>query len=344
MSAPAFSGTAAPDRSRLPVGATLDEGFAVLKRRPRALLGPAVLLHVVPMVAAVLLALLGWLLLGDLPTTTETVRESTFFGDSTLVVRETPILTDGQWVLVGGLAAIAGATVLWFSSAAAGAVIVAARRELGGEPPLAFGDAVRTGLRTAPRLVGLTLIVLAVALVAAVVAFLALRVLYRLAGMPLLGLGLLASLALVAVVATRLALFPVVAVVERRGLASFARTWSLSAGRFWELLGLLALLAVVVTAFSVVASLALEAAFGALNALDSTAGAWALIPYTLLSLLFAVVYVAATFAPMVVAHRRLAAGPVADDASASGAPPVAPALWSSGGGRSSADGAPGDAA
>lgn len=290
----------------LPVGRTLDRGFALIGRRPGSLLVPALVLHLVPLVAAVVLALVGTLLLGDVATTTEQVRESTFFGDSTLETREIAHLTDGQVALVAVLGVLAGVVFAWFSLAGYAAVIRGARRELDGDAPLPLAEALRGALRPVPRLFGLTVVALVVLAVALLVAGLVLLGVYALstplAALVALGFGLVLLYLLI-----RLLLLPVVAVVEGRGLDAFARAWDLSRGRFWTLLGLAALLTVVVTAVNVVATLVLEAAFGALNALDTTIGAWALIPYVGLSLVIGVVFAAAFLAPLVVAHRTIAA-------------------------------------
>lgn len=299
--------TATARASALPVGATLDRGFDLIKRRPRAILVPAVLLHVVPMIAAVLLALLGVLLLGDIETTSEQVRESTFFGDSTLETRDVASLTDGQWITVAILGVVAGLTMIWFTSAAYASMIFAARRADEGKSPLPLGAALRESLRAAPRLFALTLIAFVAVVVAAGLAILLLRSLNRVGGLPLFGAATLALLCAALVIGLRLLLFPVVALVEHRGLDAFARTWRLSAGRFWPLLGLTLLLLVTVTAIYVVVALVLEALFGALNAVDTAVGPWLLVPYAGLLLVLSVIYAAGLLAPLVVAHRGLVA-------------------------------------
>jgi hypothetical protein len=289
----------------LPVGAVVDRGFGLLGRQPRPIVLPALLLHVVAMVAVVLLTLIGSLVLGDVETTSEQVRESTFFGDSTLVTREVATLTDGQWATFAILAAIGGLVVLWLATAAYAAMILAARRVDVGDAPLSSGAALRASLRATPRLFGLALIALAVLGVVGVLGWLVARGLYRTGGLPLMGLGGLAGMAVVLVVGVRLLLVPVVALVEDLGVASFGRTWRLTAGAFWPLLGVTLLLTVVVTAVYVVATLLLEALFGLLNALDTAFGSWLLLPYAALLLVLSVIYAAAFLAPLVVAHREL---------------------------------------
>ncbi|MBF6621711.1 MAG: hypothetical protein ITG02_15975 [Patulibacter sp.] len=298
--------TAPPRPSRLPVGATVDRGFALLGRQARPIVLPALLLHVIALIAVVLLTLAGLLLLGEIETTSEQVRESTFFGDSTLETREVASLTDGQWTTFAILAALGGLIVTWFATAAYAAMILAARRADASAEPLPSGAALRESLRATPRLFGLTLIALVVLAVAGVIGWFVARGLYRAGGLPLMGLGGLAGLALVLVVGVRLLLVPVVALVEQLGVASFARTWRLTAGAFWPLLGLALLLMVVVTAVYVVVTLLLEALFGLLNALDTAFGSWLLLPYAALVLVLSVVYAAAFLAPLVVAHRSLA--------------------------------------
>ncbi len=307
MSVPtAASGPVRPDPAAvpLPVGATLDRGFALLGRHPRPLLVPALLLHLAPLLVAFGLALVGMLLLGDIETVPEQVRESTFFGDSTLETRDVAQLTDGQWAIVVAFGVLAAIAVTWFSLAAYAATIRGAQRAAAGADPLPLGAALRDALRQAPRLFGLTLVALVVLAVGLLIAGLVLLGAYALstplAALVALGVGL----GLVYLL-TRLLLLPVVAVVDARGLAAFSRAWRLTAGRFWTLLGLGALLTVVVMAVNVVATLVLEAAFGVLGALDTTVGTWALIPYVGLSLVIGVVFAAAFLPPLVVAHRTL---------------------------------------
>lgn len=309
-----------PAAAPLPVGSTLDRGFALLGRSPRPVLVPALLLYLMPMLIAVVLAAIGMLLIGHVDTVPEQVRESTFFGDSTLETRDVAHLTDRQVALVVFFAVLAGVAYVWFSVAGYAAMIRGARRALTGAEPLPLRAAVRDALRQAPRLFGLTVVVVLVLAVAALVGGLVLLGCYAvstaLAGVAALGLGVALVYVLI-----RLLLLPVVAVVEERGMDAFRRTWALTAGRFWALLGLAALLAVVVLAVNVVVTLVLEAAFGVLNALDSTIGTWALIPYAGLSLVAGVVFAAAYLAPLVVAHGSLAGGEV-DPRGAAGAPSV----------------------
>lgn len=306
-----------PSAVPLPVGRTLDRGFGLLGRAPRPLLVPALLLYLVPMAITVLLAAIGMLLLGDIDTVSEQVRESTFFGDSTLETREVANLSDGQWAVVGIFGLIAALTFMWFSVAGYAAMIRAARRALVGEGPLPLREALRDALHQAPRLFGLSLLALIVLGVGALVAGLVLLGVYALSSGAAVLVGLGIGLFLVYLM-TRLLLWPVVVVVEGRGVESFARAWRLTDGRFWALLGLGSLLLVVVMAVNVVATLVLEAAFGALNALDTTIGTWALVPYVGLSLVISVVFAAAYLAPLVVAHRTL----VGEGASSSVAPPT----------------------
>lgn len=284
---------------------------------------PALLLYAVPLVLTLVLAAIGMLVIGDVDTVTEQVRESTFFGDSTLENQEVANLTDGQWAVVGIFGLIAAIAFMWFSVAGYAAMIRAARRALVGEDPLPLRDALREALRETPRLFGLSLLALIVLGVGALVAGLVLLGVYALSSAAAVLVGLGFGLFLVYLI-TRLLLWPVVAVVEERGVDSFARAWRLTDGRFWALLGLGSLLLVVVMAVNVVVTLVLEAAFGALNALDETIGTWALIPYVGLTAVISVVFAAAYLAPLVVAHRSLTGDDDGDVAvSAAGmAPPL----------------------
>lgn len=310
-SAPAPTGSD-PTAVPLPVGSTLDRGFALLGRQPRPLLVPALLLYLVPMAITLVLAAVGMLLIGDVDSVSEQVRESTFFGDSTLETREVANLTDGQWAIVGVFGLIAAIAFMWFSVAGYAAMVRGAQRALDGADPLPLREALRDALRQAPRLFGLSLLALIVLAVGALVAGLVLLGVYALSTGAALLVGLGIGLFLVYLM-TRLLLWPVVVVVEARGVDSFSRAWALTVGRFWSLLALGLLLLVVVMAVNVVATLVLEAAFGALNALDETVGTWALIPYTGLSLVISVVFSAAYLAPLVVAHHSLAGGGHAAD-------------------------------
>ena len=209
-------------RPALPVGLTLDRGFALLRRHPRALLLPQLVLNVLRALFGLLLVGLGYLLLGDVETRTEQVRESTLLGDSELVSREVANYTSGQEVLLGVLIAIGALVFVWFMLAAYVSVVRGADRAVEGRSHLPLRRALVESLGATPKLFGLgilfglgVLVVLAgLAVVVAVVA--------EVAGSLAVLVGLAAFLALVYLV-VRVLLWPVVHLSEATGLRSFRR-------------------------------------------------------------------------------------------------------------------------
>ncbi|MGX6448985.1 hypothetical protein ACVU7I_13090, partial [Patulibacter sp. S7RM1-6] len=295
----------APDPPALPVGATMDRGFGLLRRRPRALLLPQLALNAASIVPIVVLFLLGWLLLGDVQTHTEVVRESTIFGDSTLETREVSDLSSGQTALVVVLGVLGFLAVLWCGLAAYVSVVRGAERADADAPHLPLGRAMAEALRATPPLFGLGLVfALAAALALAV-----LGVVVALLARSSIGVGGLAGLvaaALVVYVGVRLALWPVAFLTDRPGFACFGRSWALTRGRFWPLLALFVLVGIVVLVAFVVVSFLLEALVLGAAAIDDAAGIAAFVPYAVLSVILGLLVTAAYLAPTVVAYRTLA--------------------------------------
>lgn len=298
-------------RPALPVGLTLDRGFALLRRHPRALLLPQLVLNVLPAVFGIVLVGLGYLLLGDVETRTEVVRESTFLGDSRLVSRDVADYSSGQTVLLGVLIAIGALVFAWFLMAAYISVVRGADRAVEGRPHLPLRRAMRESLTATPKLFGLGVVfslgmfvlLAGLAVVVAVVA--------EVAGSLAVLVGLAAFLALVYLV-VRVFLWPVVHLSERTGLRSYRRAWGLTRGRFWSLFGVLLLVGIVVGVVSSVLSFVLQLVVGGLFALDETVGAVSVIPYVVLVVGLSVVTTAGFIAPIVVAYRTLAGRDTAD--------------------------------
>ncbi|WP_022927123.1 glycerophosphoryl diester phosphodiesterase membrane domain-containing protein [Patulibacter americanus] len=331
-------------RPALPVGLTLDRGFALLRRHPRALLLPQLVLNVLPALFGLVLVGVGYLLLGDVRTRTEQVRESTFLGDSRLVTREVADYSSGQQVLLGVLIAIGALVFVWFLLAAYVSVVRGADRAVEGRPHLPLGRAMRESLTATPKLFGLGIVfylgmVVVFAGLALVVVLAA-----QLAGALAVLVGLAAFLALVYLV-VRVLLWPVVHLSEATGVRSYRRAWDLTRGRFWSVFGVLLLVGIVVSVVSTVLSLGLQLVVGGLFALDETVGAVSVIPYVVLLVGLSVITTAGFIAPVVVAYRTLAGrdtaelwqaaeamgGPGRDAGDAAAGPPAEPGVrrWAS---------------
>ncbi|WP_320672172.1 hypothetical protein [Patulibacter defluvii] len=289
----------------LAVGSTLDAGFALLRRHARPLLLPQLALNLVAMVIAVIVGVVGWLSLGDVATTLETRRESSFFGDSSLEVYEVPDFTDGQTVVVVIAVTIIAIILAWATIAAYVSVVRGAERALAGEPALPLKAAVRQALRAVPKLFVLGIVFA----IGWIIFFFGLVLVVAIVAEASSGLAVIVGIAafcLLVYVGVRLFLWPVVHLSEGLGMASFGRAWQISRGRFWALFGVLVLVSIVVGVINFVVTMVLQLAVGGLFALDDTAGAVALAPYIVLVVLFSLVFVAAYVAPVVVAHRTLA--------------------------------------
>lgn len=288
----------------LPVGITLDRGFALLRRHPRALLLPQLVLNIAPLLIGGVLLLLGLLLIGDVDTHVELVRESTILGDSELVRREVSDYTSGQTAVLVVLITIGAIAFAWFLIAAAVSVVRGADRALEGKEHLKLRPAMRDALRETPRLFGVgilfyllcVLVFIGVALIVVVAAVIA--------GPLAVLVGLVAVLALIWA-GIRVFLWPFVHLSEHTGVRSFRRAWKLSAGRFWALFGVLLLVGIVVSVVYFVVSLVLQLLVVGAASLSDEAGVVALIPYVLFSTIFGVVFTAGYIAPLAVAYRTL---------------------------------------
>lgn len=295
----------------LPVGLTLDRGFSLLRRHPRALLLPQLVLNVVPLLFALLLVGIGFVLLGDVDTSTELVRSSTLLGDSELENREVPDFTDGQIVTLVVLLVIGLIVYTWFLIAAFVSVVRGADRALEGRDHLTLKPAMQGALRATPKLFGLGIVfslLVAVVMIAviAVVAVVAVAV-----GALAVLVGLAAFLGLVYAF-TRVFLWPFVHLSEGVGLASFRRAWRMTNGRFWALFGVVLLVFLVVGVVYTVVTLLLEVLLLGAASLSDEAGIVAFVPYVVFSSLFAVVFTAAFIGPLAVAYRTLSGRDTAD--------------------------------
>lgn len=302
----------------LPVGLTLDRGFALLRRHPRALLLPQLVLNLLPLLAGLLLFLLGFLLIGDVATTTQTVRESTLLGDSELVRREVSDYTGGQITILAVLGTIGALIYVWFLIAAAVSVVRGTDRALEGRERLRLRPAMRDALGAVPKLFGAAIVFSLLAFVVLLVAVFVVGVTAAIAGTLAVLVGLVVVLALVWA-GVRVVLWPFVHLGEDAGLRSFRRAWRLSKGRFWPLLGIVVLVAVVVGTVYLVASIVLQLLVVGAASLGDAVGIAALVPASLLSVVFSLVFTAGYIAPLALAYRTLAGRDTADVWQAAGA-------------------------
>ncbi|MDX8152245.1 hypothetical protein SK069_11610 [Patulibacter brassicae] len=297
----------AAGRPALPAGPTIDAGLALVRRRPRATLLPLLVLFAIDIAAGVVIALLAELLIGSHGTSLETVRQSTVWGDSNLVVREVPEYSDGQWTIFGVTLGLRVLLSLWLGWAAVVALVRAVQADLADEEPLAVRDAVRGGLRGAPRAFG-------TALLATILGLVALAVLVGVvaasaaAAAPLallLGLGVVA---LVVAAAVRLVLWLPVQQAEGLGvgLRPFRRSWELTRGQFWPLLGMLLLLWVIVAVIAGALLIVVGLVSAGTFALDQNANLGPTILTEVVSAAGGLLVTALAIAPVVVAHRALA--------------------------------------
>ncbi|MEV4421153.1 hypothetical protein AB0L40_14405 [Patulibacter sp. NPDC049589] len=318
----------------LPVGVTMDRGFALLRHHPRALLLPQLVLNIVPLLFALLLVLIGYFAVGDVATHLEEGRDSTIFGDSTLGVHEVPDFTDGQLATIIVLGLIALVVYVWFVMAATVSVVRGADRALEGREHLKLRPAMCDGLRETPKLFGLG-IVFTIAATLVLIGVIIVVYLFSLAAGALAVLVGIAAFAFLIWLGVRVLLWPVVHLSEHAGLGSFKRAFVLSKGRFWVLFGILVLVGIVVMVVSSVVSLLLSLLFSAVSSISDEAGVVAAIPYVIVSSILGVVFTAGFIAPIVVSYRTLAGRDTADLWAAAGAmgapgpadaPPADPAV------------------
>lgn len=308
-----MSTTVAP--SPLPAGPTLDRGFALLRRHARALLVPQVVLHLIPLAIAIVATLIGFLLLGDVATKFETVRESTWTGDSTLVRREVAQYTDGQWAVLVAVLAVSAVAFAWFQVAAFVAVVRGTERVEAGQASPPPKDAVREALGQTPRLFALGVVFLLGLAAAGAVAGL---VVLAVGGLKPALMVLAIVGALIAFVLVRLCLWPIAHLSEGTGLASFSRAWTLTRAQFWPLALLLLLLLIVVAAVTAVLGIVTAFLPGGIAQDDSAITMSAVIPYAVTVAVTGIVATAVLTPALVLAYRTLRAAEDGEDGPTAG--------------------------
>lgn len=294
----------AEQQSPLPVGITLDRGFALLRRHPRALLLPQLVLQLIPLLAVGVLVVIGLVLIGDVATTREVVRESTLLGDSELVTRDVSDFTDGQTTTLVILVVLGAIVYLWFFLASIVSVVRGADRALEGREHLKLRPALRDALRETPKLFGLGILFSLLAGAAFVGVVIVLAIVAALVG-PLAVLFGIAGFLVLVWAGVRVFLWPFVHLSEHAGVDAFRRAWRLSKGRFWSLAGVLVLVTIVVSVVSVVVSLVLQLLVVGAASLGDAVGVVAIVPYAIFSTAFSLVVIAGYIAPLAVAYRTL---------------------------------------
>jgi hypothetical protein len=294
----------AEQQSPLPVGITLDRGFALLRRHPRALLLPQLVLQLIPLLWVGVLVVIGLVLIGDVATTREVVRESTLLGDSELVTRDVSDFTSGQTTTLVILVVLGAIVYLWFFLASIVSVVRGADRALEGKEHLQLRPALRDALRETPKLFGLGLLFYLLVIVAFVVVVAVVAIVAAVAG-PLAILFGIAGFLLLVWAGVRVFLWPFVHLSEHAGMDAYRRAWRLSKGRFWSLAGVLLLVTIVVSVVSVVVSLVLQLLVVGAASLSDAVGVVAIVPYAIFSTAFGLVVVAGYIAPLAVAYRTL---------------------------------------
>jgi hypothetical protein len=229
---PPMASAPAPQLRPLGVGDIVDRVFAVYRAKPGLFLALAAIPYVVLVLVFVVI---GLALAATFIAYATTINQ--FVQGRTPTPAELAALFTGMATV--GLVIIIIAFVI-LSAQSAALVAAMAARYLGRDIDL--GQALRQGLRAAPRLIGAGLLILllliafwAVLLVVAVVAN---QVLVAILA------GLIAFVGTIYILASTLVM-PVVATLEGAGpIAALRRSWDLSSGNRWRILGLQALLGI----------------------------------------------------------------------------------------------------
>jgi hypothetical protein len=295
----------------LPVGLTIDRGFALLRRHARPLLLPQLVLQIIPLVVAAVLVLIGLLLLGDVDTTRELTRRSTYLGDSELKLVDVPDFTDGQIATLIVLGVVGGVVYAWFLIASFISVVRAADRVLEGGEPLALKPAMRQALKETPKLFGIGLVFGIMAACVLFGAFFAIGISILIAG-PVAIVATLATMLALTWLGVRVILWPFVHLSEGKGLESFLRSWRLTKGRFWASTGVVLLVGIVVGVVSLVVGVTLQVLLIGAASLGDQAGVLRFVPYIVFATLFGVVFTGVVVAPLAVAYRTLSGRDTAD--------------------------------
>jgi hypothetical protein len=229
---PTMASVPAPQLRPLGVGDIVDRVFSVYRAKPVLFLALAAIPYVVLVLVFVVIGLaLAATLIGYATTINQLAQ------GRTPAPAELAALFTGMAGI--GLIVIVIAFVI-LSAQSAALVAAMAARYLGRDVEL--GQALRQGLRAAPRLIGAGLLILLV-----LIAFwAALVVIAIVANQVLVAIlaGLVALVGTIYILASTLVM-PVVATLEGAGpVAALRRSWDLSSGNRWRILGLQALLGI----------------------------------------------------------------------------------------------------
>ena len=229
---PPMASVPAPQLRPLGVGDIVDRVFAVYRAKPGLFLALAAIPYVVLVLVLLAIGL---------------AMATTFIGYATTINQlaqgRTPASAE-MAALFTGLGAVAiiviVIAVVILSAQSAALVAAMAARYLGRD--LELGQAMRQGLRAAPRLIGagllLFLLLIVFWAVLVVVAVVANQVIVAIL------VGLVAFVGTIYIIASTLVM-PVVATLEGAGpVAALRRSWDLSSGNRWRILGLQALLGI----------------------------------------------------------------------------------------------------
>ncbi|MDO7881175.1 glycerophosphoryl diester phosphodiesterase membrane domain-containing protein [Salinibacterium soli] len=231
----------------LTLGTILGASFQVLRRNPRPMFGFSLLLTALVFVATLLLV--------GVVTFLSIARLSTATG------------ADADAIAAGSVAGIILSALIPIAFSIAvvavlqGIVVLEVARGTVGEK-LRLGGLWRAARGRIGALIGWSLLVTAIVVVAVVIVVLLITVLVTFGGVGGLGggimLGILSALAAVVLgfwLGTRLCLVPSALVLERLPLRSaIRRSWSLTTGYFWKVLGIQLLVSVILSTVSSIVS------------------------------------------------------------------------------------------
>lgn len=225
---------AAPALRPLGVGDIVDRVFALYRQRPLVFIAlsavPYLLFTLVLVVGGVIFAVEAQMtgLMEFLVTSSRPTRAD--------FERFLPVIVTA---IVYGIAATIAAIVI-LSAQTAGLIDAASSLHLGR--PTSFGEAIRRGLRATPRLIGASLLIVVLVVGLWIVAGVLMVVSQQ--GLVVAGLVMLALVGTVYVFASTV-VAPVVVTQEGAGpVTALRRSWALSDGNRWRILGLQLLLLV----------------------------------------------------------------------------------------------------
>lgn len=232
----------APQLRPLGVGDIVDRVFALYRNRPMLFLGLAAVPYLLLVVA---IAVLTLFFVGSVVTFTS-VLTSLAAGTAPDPAVLGPAIA--SFATFGLIVVILAVVIL--SAQTAALVYAMGARYLGR--PTTFGEAFRGGLSAAPRIIGAGLLVFFIVMVGWIVLIVIMAISQQ--ALVFLGLGLLGIVATAYFFASTL-VSPVVATLERAGpVTALRRSWQLSQGNLWRIIGLQLLLFVLNAVISVVLS------------------------------------------------------------------------------------------